>query len=545
MTKPERGLYELYADPERADYELWGRRPAGADRRGFLKGAGLAALEGFLRAGVPMARYMPAGLIPVPLSGSAQPFALPGKSGLIVLNDHPTSAECPAHLLDDAITPVDRLFVRNNGVPPADVPLEAGDWTVEIAGEACISPRTFSLRDLQAEFQAHTCQLQLECAGNGRSDFFPPAAGVQWTTGAIGCPRWTGVRVRDVLERCGVADNAVYVAFEGADRHVTNPDALPISRGVPMHKALEDESLLAWEINRQPLPELHGYPLRLVFGGWPGSASGKWVRRILIRDRVHDGAKMLGQSYRVPCEPVAPGEDVPDEQMCIIHSMPVKSLVTSPMSGFEHAIGEQVSLGGFACMNTSRVVELPCRWGVPPGCPGARLGRRCRRGRGAHLHRFRRDMAAHAPGTAGQPPGVATLVDPGALSRLRLLRNMGARGRCLRPLPAHDRARLESARVPEQCLPPNCSSCDLAACAVGIHGCKFALIRPFGRSISSNDVPQAGQPRACGLIRPFGRSISSNMARYFPQSIAQRGGDIEFSLSRLPTAQAASLASMT
>ena len=365
MTKPERGLCELYADPERADHELWGRKPAGTDRRGFLKGAGLAAMEGFLRAGVPMARYMPAGLIPVPLAGSAQPFELQGKSGLIVLNDHPTSAECPAHLLDDAITPVDRLFVRNNGVPPADVPFDAGDWTVEIAGEACESPRTFSLRDLQSEFQTHTYQLQLECAGNGRSDFFPPAAGVQWTTGAVGCPRWTGVRVRDVLERCGIAENAVYVAFEGADRHLTNAEALPISRGVPMHKALEDESLLAWEINRQPLPELHGYPLRLMFGGWPGSASGKWVRRILIRDRVHDGEKMLGQSYRVPCEPVAPGEDVPDEQMCIIHSMPVKSLVTSPMSGFEHPIGEQVSLGGFACMNTSRVVELPCRWGVP------------------------------------------------------------------------------------------------------------------------------------------------------------------------------------
>ena len=122
-TGPERGLRELYADPERADFELWGRRAAGTDRRGFLKGAGLAAMERFLRAGIPMARYMPAGLIPVPLAGAAQSVALPGKSGLILLSDRPIGAECPAHLLDDSITPVERLFVRNNGLPPFGCPL--------------------------------------------------------------------------------------------------------------------------------------------------------------------------------------------------------------------------------------------------------------------------------------------------------------------------------------------------------------------------------------------------------------------------------------
>ena len=206
---PERGLRELYADPGRADFELWGRRAAGTDRRGFLKGAGLAAMERFLRAGVPMARHMPAGLIPVPLAGAAQSLALPGKSGLVILSDHPIGAECPAHLLDDPITPVERLFVRNNGVPPSVARSGADDWTVEIAGEACVSPRAFSLRELQTGFRARTYQLQLECAGNGRSRFFPPAPGMQWTTGAIGCPRWTGVRVRDVLERCGIADSAV------------------------------------------------------------------------------------------------------------------------------------------------------------------------------------------------------------------------------------------------------------------------------------------------------------------------------------------------
>ncbi len=357
-TSKERGLWELYRDdPVRADFELWGGR-AGTDRRGFLKGAGLAAVTGVLRGAVPMARFMPAGLIPVPLLSTAQEFALPGKSGLIVLNDRPVNAETPAHLLDDAVTPAEHLFVRNNGLPPVLGEAAVDDWTVEIGGEACESSHTFSLRELRESFEHHTYQLQLECAGNGRSEFYPPATGNQWTTGAIGCPSWTGVRFRDVLESCGIADNAVYVAYRGADRHLSDPELDPISRGVPMWKALEDESLLAWAMNDAPVPDVHGYPLRLVVGGWPGSVSGKWVNQILIRDRIHDGEKMLGQSYRVPCEAVAPGTVVPDEQMCIIHSMPVKSLVTFPESGIEHPVDEALPVRGHAWAGDLEVEEV-------------------------------------------------------------------------------------------------------------------------------------------------------------------------------------------
>ena len=100
-----------------------------------------------------------------------------------------------------------------------------------------------------------------------------------------------------------------------------------------MTKALENESLIAWQMNDSPLPLLHGYPLRLVFGGWPASCSGKWLTKIVVRDQVHDGPKMGGQSYRVPCSPVAPGAKVEDEDMCIIESMPVKSIITSPKTG--------------------------------------------------------------------------------------------------------------------------------------------------------------------------------------------------------------------
>jgi len=102
---------------------------------------------------------------------------------------------------------------------------------------------------------------------------------------------------------------------------------------------------------------MNGYPLRLVCAGWPGSVSGKWLRKIVVRNQVHDGPKMTGTSYRVPCKPVAPGTAVPDDDMCIIESMPVKSLITFPKSGVEHANGELLSLRGHAWAGDLDVTE--------------------------------------------------------------------------------------------------------------------------------------------------------------------------------------------
>ena len=207
---------------------------------------------------------------------------------------------------------------------------------LSLEGESCVQPTTLSIQDLREKFEIVSYDLQLECGGNGRAEFRPRASGNQWTTGAIGCPRWTGVRVADVLNYCGIKADAVYLAYEGADRHLSgDPTKQAISRGVPIAKALEAESLIAFELNGKPITPIHGAPLRLVIGGWPGSVSGKWLSKLLIRNKVHDGPKMGGKSYRIPCDPVAPGSTVADDDMCIIQSMPVKSLVTFPRSGVD------------------------------------------------------------------------------------------------------------------------------------------------------------------------------------------------------------------
>jgi len=304
----------------------------------------LAAMSARLGSTIRFGRFLPAGYLPVALAD--QP--LDSEDGLLrVLNDRPLNSETPAHLLNDQITPADRLFVRNNGLPPTN--MDPQSWQLRVGGESCLNPRTFSIADLKRQFETYTYQLQLECGGNGRSEFRPRVPGNQWSTGAIGNPEWTGVRVKDVLRACGIADDAVYLAFKGADRHLSgDPNKTVISRGVPMHKALEEESLIAFAMNRAPIPESHGAPLRLVCGGWPGSVSGKWLTELLIRDRVHDGAKMTGSSYRVPCRPVAPGTKVADEDLCIIESMPVKSLVTFPASGINTRVGETIAVQGKA-----------------------------------------------------------------------------------------------------------------------------------------------------------------------------------------------------
>ena len=360
MTKmpSERGICELYEqDPEAADYKVFGRVAHG-DRRGFLKGAGLAAMGAVVGGTIPFHRNMPGGLIPAALAEDLKDFKLVGKDGLTVLNDRPINAETPPHLLDDDVTPNNRHFVRNNGlVPDMADQMDATAWTLTVDGEVN-TPMTLSLEELKSKFEVVKLKLQLECGGNGRAAFNPPAKGNQWTLGAIGNAEWTGVRYRDLLKAAGVKDSAIYTAHYGMDGHLSgDPDKLPISRGVPLAKAMDPHSIIAFEMNGEPIPTLNGFPVRTVCPGWPGSTSQKWLRRIQIRDVVHDGPKMTGTSYRVPHYNVAPGTKVPKKDFKIIESMPVKSLITSPASGHS-ADGRSLRVRGHAWAGDRKVSAL-------------------------------------------------------------------------------------------------------------------------------------------------------------------------------------------
>lgn len=249
------------------------------------------------------------------------------------------------------------MFIRNNGKIPQDI--NVANWKLVFDGESVQSSKSYTLEDLKTKFKAHTYQLTLECGGNGRSEFNPPAKGNQWTVGAVSCATWTGVRLRDLLEDVGIKNDAVYIGYHAADTHLSgDPKKEPISRGVPIAKAMQDETLIAYQMNGKDIPLAHGFPLRLVAGGWPASASGKWLNGISVRNKVHDGAKMTGTAYRVPCESVAPGEKVADEDMCIIESMPVKSLITYPKTGATIKEGRKLQIRGHAWSGELQVAKM-------------------------------------------------------------------------------------------------------------------------------------------------------------------------------------------
>lgn len=326
-------------------------------RRDFVKNATLSSFATLIGAELVFGSQMLDGYTPLALQ-DPDPFKLFNKhKDMVVLNDKPWNVEAQAHLLDDKITPNSSMFIRNNGLLPEAI--DANTWTLTIDGESVQNKKTYTLAELKTKFEQHTYQLTIECGGNGRAEFNPPAKGNQWTIGAVHCASWTGVRLRDVLEDAGIKSNAVYIGYHAVDKHLSmDPKKEPISRGCPMSKALQDETLLAFKMNGEDIPLVHGYPLRLVAGGWPASVSGKWVNRISIRDKVHDGTKMTGTAYRVPCEAVAPGEKVKDEDMCIIESLPVKSLITYPKSGAMIAKGKSLNIRGHAWAGELEVIKM-------------------------------------------------------------------------------------------------------------------------------------------------------------------------------------------
>ena len=364
MAKRERLIDELYAeDAERADAAVFGRR-VDVSRRGFLGGAGLAAMSAAVGGSIVHHAHMPGGLIPAafaqeakkdtppptaPTPAGPQKLNFPGKdSGLVVLGDKPLVAETPEHLLDDDTTPTSKFFIRNNGQLP-DAAKDGDGWKLTIDGEVN-KPLEITLGDLKKRTPTRTYRMVLECGGNGRSFFTPQARGNQWTNGGAGCAEWTGIPLASVLRSAGVKSSAVYTANYGTDMHLSgDPKRQPLSRGVPMAKAMAEHSMLVWAMNGEPLENIHGGPLRLIHPGWPGSTSHKWLSKITLRDKVHDGQGMMGASYRVAIKPMMPGGKSDDSNFKILESMPVRSIITNPMNGTRLPAGtREVKLRGAA-----------------------------------------------------------------------------------------------------------------------------------------------------------------------------------------------------
>jgi DMSO/TMAO reductase YedYZ molybdopterin-dependent catalytic subunit len=262
---------------------------------------------------------------------------LPGKQPLIRLADRPPNYEAPIQTFRSALTPNDRFFVRYHlaEVPAMDA---LGTWSLTVGGEAAERQVTFSMQELQNQFEQVEIAAVCQCSGSRRGLSSPHVAGVQWGYGAMGCATWRGPRLRDVLAKAGVKSGAVEVWLDGADGPVlpTTPD---FHKSLPMAKAMADEVIIATAMNTGPLPHLNGYPARVVVPGWTATYWMKHVTSIQLSSKPLDSFWMQ-KAYRVPANmfPVdRPFATQDNATTWPITEMVVNSLVADPIDGTHQA----------------------------------------------------------------------------------------------------------------------------------------------------------------------------------------------------------------
>ena len=288
------------------------------------------------------------------------------KPGLIIDSARPKDYEMSLAGFKDWITPTADFYVRNHHYTP-DVSLT--DWHLQVDG-VVNTPVTLTMRDLQ-QFPAISHVAVLECAGNGRAFFEPHLPGMQWRYGGVANGRWTGARLRDVLERAGgVTDTAKHVLFSGED--VPLGKQPKFQRTVELAKALDPDTILAYQLNGEAIPLDHGMPLRLVVPGWAGDSWVKWVRHIEVLDHEFDGFWMK-TAYRHPTHPVPPGTAVPPDQMVPVTDLAVKSVIATPLAGWTKP--GVVRISGAAWSNGSAIAKVDVSTDGGANWRAATLGR--------------------------------------------------------------------------------------------------------------------------------------------------------------------------
>lgn len=274
---------------------------------------------------------------------------IPGKRPMLVHNDRPEDLETPVSNFDTWLTPNDVFFVRQH-IPRPNVKAESFRLALDGRVERRMELR---LADIQ-RLPQQTIAATLECTGDGRGFFRPRVPGVQWMRGAIGNAEWTGPRLSDVLKLAGADLNAPYLTVNGADAGIAKtPDFI---RSMPMRKALHPSTLLGLKMNGETLPDLHGFPVRLIVPGWDGTSWVKWVTNLTVATEPNNGF-FMNPGYRLPKYAVAPGMPVNPTQLEVIEGMPVKSYITS-VSDDEKIPLRTTVLSGFAWAGEERVTRV-------------------------------------------------------------------------------------------------------------------------------------------------------------------------------------------
>ena len=315
-------------------------------RREFLKvSAGGLLLAGGTRwtgwAGA--ANELPSGAIE---SGGLD--SLPGKLPLIKKSFRPPNFETPVSYFNEAFTPNNAFFVRYHlaGIPEA---VDAAQWRLAVSGESLENPLELTYENLTRDFETVELAALCMCSGNRRGFSQPHVPGVQWGHGAIGNAKWRGVRLRDVLNKAGLKKDAVEIVLGGADGPVLDktPDFV---KSIPVWKAMDENTLVAFAMNGEKLPHWNGYPARIVVPGWTATY---WMKHVTTISAIAQPFKgfWMNPAYRIP-KGKFPVIDrfvsQETEANTPITEMVVNSMITSPEGGRKVRSGEAVTVAGVA-----------------------------------------------------------------------------------------------------------------------------------------------------------------------------------------------------
>ena len=266
-------------------------------------------------------------------------------SKMRVLSEKPLNAETPAAHLQSWITGNAVFFKRNQGQIMAS-PVSLESWRLLIQG-LVQRPAELSFADILALPKVEVANT-LECSGNGRSLLAEKASGNPWTIGGVGNAVWGGVRLANVLEKAGVVAGAAHVSFEGLDLPLGSA-GIKFVRSIPLAKALAS-TILAYEMNGEPLPLEHGFPLRTLALGWTGANCVKWLGKITLLDGPFAGF-FMDKVYRI----FQKGEDPSTGE--VVTAIPLKSIITSPHDGAELP-ADIISIRGAAYAGEADVARL-------------------------------------------------------------------------------------------------------------------------------------------------------------------------------------------
>ena len=323
-------------------------------RRDFLRCASGAALA--TSAASPLLNW----------AASDAGLLVPGKEGMIVRSYRFLDLETPVEYLNTWLTPAEHFFVRNHMHEPSA--LDAETWKLSIGGEV-EKPYSLSLAEL-GKFEVHSVVNTLECAGNGRAFQNPKVPGVQWQKGSVSTGRFSGPRLKDILERAGVKAGK-HVMSRGLDE--VPGKVPPFIRSIPIEKALDPDTIVATHLNGAPLPKHNGFPARMLVPGWVGAASCKWLTEIKVLDKEFEG-NFMNPGYRMPNQPVKPGEAVKPEDTHSVTALNVKSLISSPLEGSTER-SRVVHIQGFAWAGEADVVSVEVSTDGGNSWQAAKLGK--------------------------------------------------------------------------------------------------------------------------------------------------------------------------